>query len=66
VTAPEEEWRERTKWTPTAEEFTAYLEREVEMAKANLEFLAKASPSLTTLHSTATIARAQEILGAGK
>ena len=52
----DEDWHERAKWEPTDEEFQRYLEREVEMAKANL---AKGNPANSTLHSSATVARAQ-------
>lgn len=54
-----EEWHERAKWTPTAEEFEAYLVREVEMAKVNLS---RGNPANSTLHSATTIALAQEEL----
>ncbi len=60
----DDDWHERAKWTPTAEEFQRYLAREVEMAKANLargNLLAS-----STLHSSATIMRAQEETGETK
>jgi len=53
----DEDWHERARWTPTAEEFQRYLDREVEMAKANI---AKGNSANSTLHSSATITRAQE------
>ncbi len=54
----EKELRDRTKWTPSPEQFAAYLAREIEMAKANI---VKHGPT-STLHSSNTITRAQEEL----
>jgi hypothetical protein len=53
----DEGWHERARWTPTAKEFQRYLEREVEMARANL---ARGNPANSTLHSSATLTRAEE------
>ncbi len=55
----DEDWHERAKWTPSAEEFQGYLVREVEMAKVNIK---RGNPANSTLHSSATIALAQEEL----
>lgn len=55
----DEDWHERAKWTPSAEEFDTYLTREVAMAKLNIS---RGNPANTTLHSSSTLARAQEEL----
>jgi hypothetical protein len=59
----DEDWHERARWTPSAEEFQRYLEREVEMARLNLE---RGNPPSSTLDSSATIMRAQEEPNHGK
>jgi hypothetical protein len=51
----DEEWYLRADWKPSAEEFQAYLVREVAMAKVNIS----RGDSYTTLHSSTTIALAQ-------
>jgi hypothetical protein len=55
----DEDWHERAKWEPTAEEFQKYLEREIVMAKANIANIARDNLASSTLHSSATITRAQ-------
>jgi len=53
----EKELRDRTKWTPTPEEFDAYLAKEIAMAKASF---GKGVRLADTLFTPNTIARAQE------
>jgi hypothetical protein len=48
----EEVAQEKTKWSPTAEEYQRYLAREVEMAKENI---AKGCPVDVVLHSSRTV-----------
>jgi len=55
-----EEWRERARWTPTSEQFHAYLAREVEMARDNLSRPGATAGSM--LHSSSTIQLAQEAI----
>ena len=56
----DEDWHERANWAPTVDEFLAYLAREVVMAKNNLS---RGNPANSMLHSSNTIALAQEELG---
>jgi hypothetical protein len=56
-TGGETEMRDRTKWTPTPEEFAAYLAKEIEMAKVSLS---KGVRAVDTLFTSNTLTRAQE------
>jgi hypothetical protein len=59
----EEVAQEKTKWSPTAEEYQRYLAREVEMAKENI---AKGCPVDVVLHSSRTVTLVREEMQKGK
>jgi hypothetical protein len=57
------EWKEKTGWNPTPEEYQRYLAREIEMAKENI---AKGGPADVVLHSSRTVTLVREELQKGK
>jgi len=54
-----EDWYEKARWHPTPEEFQAYIEREIVLAKKTLKAGIRED---ATLFSTATLMRAREEL----